>query len=125
LTQAQGLQHAVTAGREQVAAQARELGAVMRRLQRRVDVEAWSGARSAGVLEATVQAGLDGEFRDYLGAEQAVMAIDLLLIVCWAGGAAAAATRRALSAGQRCGRLPFGGLHCRPADAARRDVTPM
>jgi len=41
---------------------------------------AWSAAQSSSVLESLLQAGLDGEFRDYLGAEQAVMAIELLLI---------------------------------------------
>jgi Cytochrome c554 and c-prime len=80
LTQAQMLQRAVLGGREQLAAQARELGTVLRRLQQRAAGEAWSASRTSNVLESILQAGSDGEFRDYLGAEQAVMATELLLI---------------------------------------------
>ena len=36
--------------------------------------------QSSSVLENMLLAGSDGEFRDYLGAEQAVIAIELLLI---------------------------------------------
>jgi hypothetical protein len=56
------------------------LGTVMRRLQQRAAGEAWSASRTSNVLESILQAGSDGEFRDYLGAEQAVMATELLLI---------------------------------------------
>jgi len=80
LTQAQTLQRAVLGSREQLAAQARELGNVLRRLQQRVTGEAWTASRTSDVLESILQAGTDGEFRDYLGAEQAVMATELLLI---------------------------------------------
>jgi hypothetical protein len=80
LTQAQMLQRALLGGREQLAAQARELGIVLRRLQQRAVGEAWSASRTSSVLESILQAGSDGEFRDYLGAEQAVMATELLLI---------------------------------------------
>jgi Cytochrome c554 and c-prime len=80
LTQAQMLQQAVLLGRDQLVAQARELGNVFRRLQQRVNGEAWSASRTSDVLESILQAGSDGEFRDYLGAEQAVMAAELLLI---------------------------------------------
>jgi hypothetical protein len=80
LTQAQMLQRALLGGREQLAAQARELGIVLRRLQQRAVGEAWSASQTSSVLESILQAGSDGEFRDYLGAEQAVMATELLLI---------------------------------------------
>jgi hypothetical protein len=80
LTQAQTLQRAVLGSREQLAAQGRELGNVLRRLQQRVTGEAWTASRTSDVLESILQAGTDGEFRDYLGAEQAVMATELLLI---------------------------------------------
>jgi Cytochrome c554 and c-prime len=80
LTQAQMLQQAVLVSRDQLAAQARELGNILRRLQQRVNGEAWSASRTSDVLQSILQAGLDGEFRDYLGAEQAVMAAELLLI---------------------------------------------
>jgi len=67
-------------GRDQLAAQARELENVLRRLRQRVDGEVWTASRTSNVLESILQAGSDGEFRDYLGAEQAVMATELLLI---------------------------------------------
>jgi hypothetical protein len=80
LSQAQLLQRAVLVNRDQLVAQARELESVLRRLQQRVAGEAWTASRTSGVLESILQAGSDGEFRDYLGAEQAVMAAELLLI---------------------------------------------
>jgi hypothetical protein len=80
LTQTQMLQQAVLVSRDQLVAQARELGNVLRRLQQRVNGEAWSASRTSDVLQSILQAGSDGEFRDYLGAEQAVMAAELLLI---------------------------------------------
>jgi len=39
-----------------------------------------TGPSARSLLDSVVQAGIDGEYRDYLGAEQAVMAIDLLLM---------------------------------------------
>ena len=80
LMRVQTLQRAVLDGRDQLAAQARELENVLRRLRQRVDGEVWTASRTSNVLESILQAGSDGEFRDYLGAEQAVMATELLLI---------------------------------------------
>jgi hypothetical protein len=80
LNQAQALQRAVISGQGQVTAQAGELATTLRRVQQRAAKQNWSAAQSSSVLETLLQAGLDGEFRDYLGAEQAVMAIELLLI---------------------------------------------
>jgi hypothetical protein len=80
LNQAQALQRAVITGQTQVVAQAGELAGSLRRARERAANRAWSAAQSSSVLESLLQAGLDGEFRDYLGAEQAVMAIELLLI---------------------------------------------
>jgi hypothetical protein len=80
LSQVQMLQRAVLGSREQLVAQAHELGNVVQGLQQRVAREAWTAPRTSNVLESILQAGSDGEFRDYLGAEQAVMAMELLLI---------------------------------------------
>jgi hypothetical protein len=80
LNQAQALQRAVMTGQTQVSAQAGELAGTLRRAQQHAANQVWSAAQTSSVLESLLQAGLDGEFRDYLGAEQAVMAIELLLI---------------------------------------------
>jgi len=80
LALAQALQRAVMVSRDQVAAEAHELASALRHVQERVGTKAWTAAQSSSLLESILQAGSDGEFRDYLGAEQAVMAIDLLLI---------------------------------------------
>lgn len=80
LNQAQALQRAVITSRDQVAAQAGELASTLRRVQQRQANQVWTVAQSSRVFESMLQAGSDGEFRDYLGAEQAVMAIELLLI---------------------------------------------
>jgi hypothetical protein len=80
LERAQALQHAVLVGPTQIAAEARELDGIVHRLERRAAAAPWSAAQSSSVLQSILQAGADGEFRDYLGAEQAVMAAELLLI---------------------------------------------
>jgi hypothetical protein len=78
--QAAAVQHAVMVSSEEVARQARQLASVLRRVQQRVADRTWSAAQASGVLDSVLGAGLDGEFRDYLGAEQAAMAVELLLI---------------------------------------------
>jgi hypothetical protein len=80
LERAQALQGAVLRSRDQVAAAARELLGVVQPLERRAAGEAWTAAQSSSVLQSILQAGSEGEFRDYPGAEQAVMAAELLLI---------------------------------------------
>jgi hypothetical protein len=80
LERAQALQHAVLVSRDQVAAQARDLQSVVQRLEQRASGDAWTSAQISSVLQSILQAGSEGEFRDYLGAEQAVMAAELLLI---------------------------------------------
>jgi len=80
LERAQALQRAVLVSREQIAAEARELDGIVNRLERRVAGESWTATQASSVLQNILQAGSDGEFRDYLGAEQAVMAAELLLI---------------------------------------------
>jgi hypothetical protein len=76
----QDLQRSVMLGRDQVAARADALAQVLRVLQKRVADEAWAASQTTRVLESILKSGIDGEFRDYLGAEQAVMAMELLLI---------------------------------------------
>jgi hypothetical protein len=76
----QDLQRSVMLGREQVASRAGALAQVLRVLQKRVADEAWAASQTARVLESILKTGIDGEFRDYLGAEQAAMAMELLLI---------------------------------------------
>jgi hypothetical protein len=78
--QAAAVQHAVTVSREEVARQARQLRISLWRVEPRVADRTWSAAQASSVLDSVLEAGLGGEFRDYLGAEQAVMAIELLLI---------------------------------------------
>ncbi|MDB6086972.1 MAG: hypothetical protein JWN43_4853 [Gammaproteobacteria bacterium] len=80
LSHAQMLQRAVLIGRDELVTRARELRSALGHLQQRVAGETWTAAHTSNVLDSILQAGLDGEFRDYLGAEQAVMATELLLI---------------------------------------------
>jgi len=80
LARAQALQRAVLVSRDQVAAGARELQTVVQHLQPRAAGDPWTAAQTSSILQSILQAGSDGEFRDYLGAEQAVMAAELLLI---------------------------------------------
>ena len=80
LTQAQNLQKAVLASREQIAEQSRELQSELKRLQEHIAHDAWTKSQAVNLLNSLLTAGSDGEFRDYLGAEQAVMASELLLI---------------------------------------------
>jgi hypothetical protein len=42
--------------------------------------------RPRALLDSIIQTGIDGEYRDYLGAEQAVMAMDLLMNESKPGG---------------------------------------
>ncbi len=74
------LQRSVLVSREQIAVRARELSGVLDQGQARSTAQIWSTAKSAQILKSLLQAGAEGEFRDYLGAEQAVMAAELLLI---------------------------------------------
>ena len=68
------LQHAVTGGTDAIA-QARALQAEMATLVAELDRKTFGPAELRGVLVALIDEGLDGQFRDYAGAEQATMAI--------------------------------------------------
>jgi hypothetical protein len=80
LNQAQGLQRALLTSRDEVASRAADLASTLRRVEQRLTNQVWTVPQSSSLLESMLAAGSDGEFRDYLGAEQAVMAIELLLI---------------------------------------------
>jgi hypothetical protein len=80
LAQGQALQKAVTVNREQMGAEAQRLATMVQQLQTRSLRVPWSSAQSSKLLDTILRAGIDGDFRDYLGAEQAVMAAELLLI---------------------------------------------
>jgi hypothetical protein len=76
---AQALQKAAAGDRQQIAGASAQLHAALANVLSRVDGEG-AAPRARALLDNVIQAGIDGEYRDYLGAEQAVMAIDVLLI---------------------------------------------
>ena len=80
LSQAQGLQRAVLTSRDAVVSQAGEFVGTLRRAEQRMANQVWTTPQSSSLLDSMLMAASDGEFRDYLGAEQAVMAIELLLL---------------------------------------------
>jgi hypothetical protein len=67
-------------GRTQIVARARDLAAVVGRLRDHAATFQWSRTDQQQLLNMLVSLGVEGEFHDYIGAEQAVMAIDGLLI---------------------------------------------
>jgi hypothetical protein len=76
---AQALQKDAAGDRPQIAAASAQLHAALSNVLARVDDER-ATPRARALLDHVIQAGIDGEYRDYLGAEQAVMAIELLMI---------------------------------------------
>jgi hypothetical protein len=79
LSLAQALQKAAAGDRQQIAGASAQLHAALSNVIARMDDEQTS-PRARALLDNVIQAGIDGEYRDYLGAEQAVMAIELLMI---------------------------------------------
>jgi hypothetical protein len=67
-------------GRGQIVSRARELAPLITRLRDDCLTFKWSHADQQQILAMLVSLGVEGEFHDYIGAEQAVMAIDGLLI---------------------------------------------
>jgi hypothetical protein len=80
LKMSQSLLAAGPGGRNQIVARSRDLAPVIGRLRDRAASYPWSRADQQQVLNVLVSLGVEGEFHDYIGAEQAVMAIDGLLI---------------------------------------------
>jgi hypothetical protein len=71
---------ASAADRSLIVERSREVGADLRRLSDKAAVRTWKAADERQLLRTLVAVGTSGEFRDYVGAEQAVMGIDGLLI---------------------------------------------
>jgi hypothetical protein len=79
LALAQALQKGAAGDRQQIAGASAQLHAALSNVLARADDER-AAPRARALLDNVIQAGIDGEYRDYLGAEQAVMAIELLMI---------------------------------------------
>ncbi|MDB6157901.1 MAG: hypothetical protein JWO04_1607 [Gammaproteobacteria bacterium] len=76
----QALLAAGPGGRAQIAARSRDLALLVGKLRDRAATFEWSHTDQQQLLNMLVSLGVEGEFHDYIGAEQAVMAIDGLLI---------------------------------------------
>ena len=76
----QALLAAGPGGRNQIVSRSRDLEIVIARLRDRAATYQWTRADQQQLLGMLVSLGVEGEFHDYIGAEQAVMAIDGLLI---------------------------------------------
>jgi hypothetical protein len=76
----QALLAAGPGGRSQIVARSRDLEVLVGKLRDRAATFQWSRTDQQQLLNMLVSLGVEGEFRDYIGAEQAVMAIDGLLI---------------------------------------------
>jgi hypothetical protein len=71
---------ASAAERSQIVARSRDVGTTLRSLCNKAAERAWKPADERQLLRTLIAVGISGEFRDYVGAEQAVMGIDGLLI---------------------------------------------
>jgi hypothetical protein len=80
LSSSQALIAASAAGRQQIAASSRGVAVQVQRLSAVASQHTWSRADQTQLLSTLLQTGANGEFRDYILAEQAVMGIDGLLI---------------------------------------------
>jgi hypothetical protein len=73
------LQKNAAEDRHLLAATSAQLRAALAEVLARLE-DGRSPIQTRALLDNVIQAGIDGEYRDYLGAEQALMAIDLLMI---------------------------------------------
>jgi hypothetical protein len=80
LSLSQALQKATGESRERVAATSGQLAGAIERTLDVAQAYRWTRADAARLLADVVELGSEGEYRDYISAEQAVMAIDLLMI---------------------------------------------
>lgn len=78
LAATRSLHDATTKSRDAVAAQSRELDALVQSLRPKILAFRFERPAVAATRKTIVDLGARGEFRDYSGAEQAVMALDLL-----------------------------------------------
>jgi hypothetical protein len=80
LRMSRALLAASASDRSLIVERSREVAGTLRRLCDQAAVRAWKPAEEKQLLRTLVAVGTGGEFRDYVGAEQAVMGIDGLLI---------------------------------------------
>jgi hypothetical protein len=80
LRMSRGLLAASASERSQIVERSRDVGSVLQRLCDRAATHTWKANDERQLLRTLVAVGTSGEFRDYVGAEQAVMGIDGLLI---------------------------------------------
>jgi hypothetical protein len=76
----QSLQEASGSSRERVSQVSGRLEAALRELQSQAAERKWSTAEQTSLLTAILDMGARREYRDYIGAEQAVMATELLML---------------------------------------------
>jgi hypothetical protein len=74
------LQKTAGESRESVTAASAQLGRALARLAEAAQRHRWARADTTRMLVDIVAAGSEGDYRDYISAEQAVMAIELLMI---------------------------------------------
>ena len=75
----QGLEREAGENRDRIVAAAAQLAQIVGRVREVALIRQWTRAETLQMLSEVVQRGADGEYRDYISAEQAVMAIDALL----------------------------------------------
>jgi hypothetical protein len=80
LRMSRSLLAASASDRSLIVERSREVAGALKRLVDEAAVRAWKPADEKQLLRTLVAVGTSGEFRDYVGAEQAVMGIDGLLI---------------------------------------------
>ena len=80
LRMSRSLLAASASDRAQIVDHSRQIASTLRRLCDKAAVRSWKRADERQLLRTLVSVGTSGEFRDYVGAEQAVMGIDGLLI---------------------------------------------
>jgi hypothetical protein len=76
----QALQEASGESRERVREISGRLEAVLRQLQGTLEQRKWSASEQVNLLASVLDLGARREYRDYISAEQAVMAIELIMI---------------------------------------------
>ena len=80
MSRAQALQKASAQGREQVLATSAQLAESVARTIDLAESHAWSEAERQSLMRQIVESGAAGEYGNYISAEQAVMALELLMI---------------------------------------------
>jgi hypothetical protein len=76
----QSLQEASATSRDRVVQTARRLEEMLRQLEGQAGAREWSNAERTALLTAILELGSRREYRDYISAEQAVMATELLML---------------------------------------------